>query len=264
MAILFIMGKIKNLSGMVFGELTAIKCLYINKNRKAVWLCKCSCGNFPEVTSIALSSGTTRSCGCLHKRLLSNMFFIDLAGKKFGRLTAIKKSDKVGKRGEIMWECVCDCGNTVTVLGRSIRDLKTISCGCYQSEIATRNHTIHGQSKTVEYRRAVANRRREKKIIFDAGWTGEMEHSLRKLFPFCVVCGQSNNLSTDHVYPLTFGNGLMPGNAVTLCSTCNSRKGKRAPDNLPKSLPSDAGDKILRAAQEFKEYWESLAVENSN
>ena len=58
------MFKSKNLSGAVFGRLTALK----HADRKCCrvhWLCVCECGNFCEVLTARLLSGQTKSCGCL-------------------------------------------------------------------------------------------------------------------------------------------------------------------------------------------------------
>jgi hypothetical protein len=59
--------KIKNLIGKKFGRLTAIE--YIGKKKwgKTFWSCKCTCGSIVSVASNSLSSGKTKSCGCLHK-----------------------------------------------------------------------------------------------------------------------------------------------------------------------------------------------------
>ncbi|MBD2201542.1 hypothetical protein H6G33_09305 [Calothrix sp. FACHB-1219] len=59
------MSKIIDITGQVFGRLTVIKQIGFNKDRRALWLCKCSCGNETTVTGKALRAGTTRSCGCL-------------------------------------------------------------------------------------------------------------------------------------------------------------------------------------------------------
>lgn len=56
----------KDITGQKYGRLIAIKYLYTDKRRKAVWLCKCECGNYTEVSSEKLSTGNTKSCGCLH------------------------------------------------------------------------------------------------------------------------------------------------------------------------------------------------------
>lgn len=58
----------------------------------------------------------------------------DISGQKFGKLTAIKiAEDKKNTKG-IVWECQCDCGNTVYVLGTLLRSGKTKSCGCSRTE----------------------------------------------------------------------------------------------------------------------------------
>ena len=57
--------KVKNLTGKKFGKLTVIKRIFPNKNRKAVWQCRCDCGKITDVQSSCLLNGNTRSCGCL-------------------------------------------------------------------------------------------------------------------------------------------------------------------------------------------------------
>ena len=57
--------------------------------------------------------------------------FIDLTGKKFGKLTALEPVGK-NKRREIMWLCQCDCGNQIVVSGYQMRRNHTKSCGCLQ------------------------------------------------------------------------------------------------------------------------------------
>ena len=59
--------KVRDLTGKRFGMLTALK-VTSRKNRKAVWKCKCDCGNYTDVVSTYLTSGQTKSCGCLKKK----------------------------------------------------------------------------------------------------------------------------------------------------------------------------------------------------
>lgn len=54
----------KNLVGQHFGKLTVIKRVG-TKHRKALWLCHCECGNEKTVTTDQLTTGQTKSCGCL-------------------------------------------------------------------------------------------------------------------------------------------------------------------------------------------------------
>lgn len=68
---------------------------------------------------------------------------IDLTKQRFGRLLVEKEIGK-SKCGSIMWECLCDCGKKTVVRSASIRSGVTISCGCYNREITSAIHTIHG------------------------------------------------------------------------------------------------------------------------
>jgi DNA-binding Xre family transcriptional regulator len=54
---------------------------------------------------------------------------IDLTGKQFGRLTAIRRAGK-NRHEQVLWQCHCSCGNTLTTLGASLRNGSTRSCGC--------------------------------------------------------------------------------------------------------------------------------------
>lgn len=65
----------KNLTGNRFGRWTAIDAAedqitakgYHNK----MWKCMCDCGNIKNVRGKTLTSGVSKSCGCLQKELLS-------------------------------------------------------------------------------------------------------------------------------------------------------------------------------------------------
>lgn len=59
---------------------------------------------------------------------------INLTGKKFGRLTALKDVGK-NKRGRV-WECMCDCGKFVQVISTYLTSMHTRSCGCLQPDMA--------------------------------------------------------------------------------------------------------------------------------
>lgn len=57
---------LKNIKGEKTGRLTAISPLRSTGNG-VVWLCKCDCGNYTELTTSAFKCGTTLSCGCLNR-----------------------------------------------------------------------------------------------------------------------------------------------------------------------------------------------------
>jgi hypothetical protein len=58
-----------------------------------------------------------------------------LKGKKFGRLTAIKRVPN-DKWGNIMWLCKCNCGTEIITREGSLRSGHTRSCGCLRRENA--------------------------------------------------------------------------------------------------------------------------------
>ena len=53
-----------------------------------------------------------------------------LAGQRFGMLAVVAKSPHRDASGNVHWVCLCDCGFTTTVNGRSLRTGNTVSCGC--------------------------------------------------------------------------------------------------------------------------------------
>lgn len=123
----------KNLLGQTFGRLTVIQRLEKRQWNSIVWKCQCECGNIVEVASASLTSGKTKSCGCLKEETdkMPKGNVIEMIGKKFGHLTVISRQGSDG-RGEALWECECDCPahTHLTVLGSNLRTGHTISCGC--------------------------------------------------------------------------------------------------------------------------------------
>ena len=71
---------------------------------------------------------------------------IDLTGKRFGRLEVIEKVPSYNTNA--MWLCKCDCGNTIKVLGTTLRRGESKSCGCFRSDYWKEKMTVHGMSNT--------------------------------------------------------------------------------------------------------------------
>lgn len=60
--------KARDLSGSTFGRWTVIKlagCIQYSSSRKTMWHCVCECGGKATVLGTSLTSGKSRSCGCL-------------------------------------------------------------------------------------------------------------------------------------------------------------------------------------------------------
>ena len=63
---------VKNLIGKRFGKLIVKERLENDKNGKARWLCECDCGNLSTTKTSYLTSGQTKSCGCIKKSVLGD------------------------------------------------------------------------------------------------------------------------------------------------------------------------------------------------
>lgn len=66
----------------------------------------------------------------------------DLTGRRFGRLTVVARDPEnyVSPGGVSCprWVCRCECGESVTVVARSLQCGRTQSCGCLRRENAGR------------------------------------------------------------------------------------------------------------------------------
>ncbi len=61
---------------------------------------------------------------------------LDIAGQRFGKLTALRSTGRryaVGDRvySWVLWECVCDCGGTTEAPTAHLRRGMRTTCGCY-------------------------------------------------------------------------------------------------------------------------------------
>ena len=65
------MSKTLALHGQKFGRLTVVSLAGTDKFRQSRWLCRCDCGNEKNVVGRSLKNGDTKSCGCLHRALVS-------------------------------------------------------------------------------------------------------------------------------------------------------------------------------------------------
>lgn len=60
-------GRCKDITGQRFGRLVALSITNKRAFHRAVWVCRCDCGNVVEVSAGKLLDNHTRSCGCLQK-----------------------------------------------------------------------------------------------------------------------------------------------------------------------------------------------------
>jgi hypothetical protein len=75
----------------------------------------------------------------------------DMAGRVFGRLTAVSLAKSRTGKGGARWNCVCSCGKSADVRADSLREGKTKSCGCLAVEISTARCYRHGHHNSATY-----------------------------------------------------------------------------------------------------------------
>lgn len=79
------------------------------------------------------------------------MSAIDIAGQRFGRLTAIERVGATPDR-KALWRFRCDCGGEKVTTAKYARAGKAASCGCLQRERTSEASRTHGEAKTRLYR----------------------------------------------------------------------------------------------------------------
>lgn len=120
--------KLIDITGNRYGHLTVIGRAE-NIGKETAWNCLCDCGNTTIIKSYNLRHGKVDCCEiCSNKR--PQGVLIDMVGCKFGLWTVLNRDSNI--KGQSYWNCLCDCGNTRSVLGSSLREGKSYSCGCYK------------------------------------------------------------------------------------------------------------------------------------
>ena len=75
------MSKFIDRTGQKFGRLTLIERVENNKFNQVQWKCRCDCGKEVIVKAYSLTTGQTKSCGCLKKE----QDFINIIKVKHGK-----------------------------------------------------------------------------------------------------------------------------------------------------------------------------------
>ena len=166
---------------------------------------------------------------------------LDLAGKRFGRLTVIGRTEAPeGKgNGNSWWLCKCDCGNTTIVTGIHLKDGKTQSCGCLnQEKRKERFADITGQ----RFGRLVAIKRLDKRLGGECVWLCKCD------------CGNFCEVVISNLGKSTLSCGCIK--VETLSKDCVDFLGYFKDEDLQKAIDA------RRAAEE--KYFKPLLEKHSN
>lgn len=153
------MRKAIDLAGQRFGRLVAVEDVGTVRSFRA-WKFSCDCGEVIVRSGADVRHGKVSSCGCLRSEMISRRTIVDRTGKRFGRLVVIDRSG-VTKHGAVVWNCVCDCGQTKAISGNSLGS-GTKSCGCLQREAAAARQRAKALPPEEKARRRAANAKRQR------------------------------------------------------------------------------------------------------
>lgn len=222
-------GNTKELTGKVFGKLTVLQQAESDKNGHARWLCRCECGKTKIIAGSNLTRGATLSCGCLHKeRARATKHWIDISGRKFGRLTAVEFKE-VNKNGDAMWHCICDCGKESIVKYSHLMSGAVASCGCAVREAHSHGHTMNGVKPRIYgiwagMKQRCTNQNRKKYPRY--GGRGikvcsEWLNDFQNFYEWAMENGYQDDLTIDRI---DNDGDYEPGNCRWVTSEENTRK----------------------------------------
>jgi hypothetical protein len=78
--------------------------------------------------------------------------FLDLTGRRFGRLLVLRQDPTNKKYSKYRWVCKCDCGKEKSVIGYCLTG-GVKSCGCLLSETTKNRFTKHGGARVTNGKR---------------------------------------------------------------------------------------------------------------
>lgn len=160
---------------------------------------------------------------------------IDLTGKKFYKLTVINRSKDRGNKGEIKWDCKCDCGNNHTVSGNVLRSGKSKSCGCLvNGRPVNFKHNRDVVLWQKIYSSTVIKRSKKNNVISDISFEKFIELS-KSACHYCGMHGSNkiiddiknnngNFLLFNGLDRLDSNLGYTLNNTVSCCKYCNVAK----------------------------------------
>jgi len=211
------------------------------KRKRQFYTCRCDCGKTVSVARGCLTSKTTKSCGCYRKDRKWSIH----TGESHGRLTVLReRSIPYQKTTCLAFDCVCSCGNLVTVRAAYIGN-RVLSCGCLAAENArTRIEKQHELNKLPAGQAAFNRLKRtyeRRAAAFNRAFKLSTEQFAAKVKQECYYCGappgqvvyeKNGNCVYNGIDRVKNGEGYTAENTVACCAQCNSAKTNLAQDDF--------------------------------
>lgn len=119
-----------------FGRLTVIDMAGLDRTGHKLWSCLCDCGRQINASAHNLTSGKTRSCGCLRSDTIAaagrRRQVPVVIGARYAMLTVLAEAGR-GAQNRVMVRARCDCGRETIASWINVRNGTTKSCGCQKS-----------------------------------------------------------------------------------------------------------------------------------
>lgn len=158
---------------------------------------------------------------------------LELAGVRFGQLTAVERSGHKGKR--ITWLCRCDCGREKTCTVDDLRSGHIKSCGCLRDDPLTLDkkrlhHSTPESCAYILYKAYIHNAKLREKS-FNISFERFVEITSRDC-TYCGCCPAQITRKTKSGEPYIYNGidrinneiGYEEGNCVPCCIQCNQAK----------------------------------------
>lgn len=160
----------------------------------------------------------------------------DLTNQKYNRLTALNPTEKRIK-GEVVWNCLCQCGKMTLARGSSLKANRKKSCGCISKD-GRKISSKKGQAGLTKLMQEYRFSAQKRGLSFGL----DRENFKNIISNVCNYCGSSptqfrKNYITKNKSTIEHGKFLFNGidridsnegyeydNVVTCCKKCNYSK----------------------------------------
>jgi hypothetical protein len=174
-----------------------------------------------------------------------NYYHKNEVGNKYGKLLVIQEAGR--SRNELLWECRCDCGNTIYVIGSSLRKGVTRSCGClkyeYYRSVKGVKRSADGHSATTKLFTAYKIAAKRRGLEFSLS----REQFVTICKSKCHYCGcepyqvrHEDKCGDEFIYNgidrVNNDLGYIMGNVVAACGVCNCMKRHHSFDFFKKQI----------------------------
>ena len=171
------------------------------------------------------------------------MKFIDLTGKKFGKLTVLNQEEdyiQTSGRHRSRWKCICECGNECIVDGDALRTGNTKSCGCLKHRKLAKDLIVQRFGKLTVVGRS--SKYLNQKVYWhckcDCGNEVDVIGSL-------LVNGRSKTCGCSHVTQGGFGKSRLYEVWFAMMSRCTKPENKHY---------SNYGGRGIKVCDEWKDF----------